>query len=122
MQISSIAVLEDFAGRDDEGSERFQQALAYGRRRRMLETFCAERFPRCSIVRLPALFGPGLRKNFIFDPMNPMPSMLPEAKLADLCDGLGPGRPARTRPRRGPGRLLRARRGHRHAEAEPGGL
>ncbi|MAS41956.1 MAG: hypothetical protein CML46_07040 [Rhodobacteraceae bacterium] len=88
--ISSIAVLEDFAGEDDEGSERFQQALAYGRHRRMLETFCAERFPRCLIVRLPALFGPGLRKNFIFDLMNPMPSMLTEAKLADLRDGLGP--------------------------------
>ncbi len=86
--ISSIAVLEDFAGQDDEGTTRFQQALAYGRNRRALEVFCTEQFENCLVVRLPALFGPGLRKNFIFDLMNPMPSMLTADKLAALSDGL----------------------------------
>ncbi|EIE52466.1 hypothetical protein AL035_18715 [Salipiger aestuarii] len=92
--ISSIAVLEDFAGQDDEGTTRFQQALAYGRNRRALEIFCAERFDDCLIVRLPALFGPGLRKNFIFDLMNPMPSMLTADKLATLTDRLDPAQAA----------------------------
>ena len=37
--ISSIAVLEDFAGGDDEGTTAFQEELAYGRHRRALESF-----------------------------------------------------------------------------------
>ena len=70
--ISSIAVLADFAGRDVEGTDAFQEDLAYGRHRRALEAFCEDRFDNCLVVRLPALFGPGLRKNFIFDLMNPV--------------------------------------------------
>jgi len=82
--ISSIAVLADFAGGDDETTTSFQNALAYGRHRRLLEAFVEDHFANSLIVRLPALFGPGLRKNFIFDLLNPVPSMLPKAKLADL--------------------------------------
>lgn len=78
--ISSIAVLAEFAGQDDESSEAFQQTIAYGHHRRVLEKFCADHFAECLIVRLPALFGAGLRKNFIFDLLNPVPSMLTEEK------------------------------------------
>ena len=42
------------------------------------------------MVRLPALFGPGLRKNFLFDLMNPVPTMLPEARLETLLGRLEP--------------------------------
>lgn len=86
--ISSVAVLADFAGGDDEGTSAFQQTLAYGRNRRMLEAFVEERFPRSLIIRLPALFGHGLRKNFLFDLMNPVPSLLPETRHADLVAAL----------------------------------
>jgi hypothetical protein len=82
--ISSIAVLADFAGGDDEGTQRFQQGLAYGRHRRALEAFVEERFPGSLVVRLPALFGAGLRKNFLFDLLNPVPSMLPQARHGAL--------------------------------------
>lgn len=41
-------------------------ATPYGRHRLELEHFAAHRF-RCLIVRLPALFGPGLKKNAIYD-------------------------------------------------------
>lgn len=88
--ISSIAVLADFAAADDEGTQAFQQELAYGRHRRALEAFCEKRFDDCLVVRLPALFGPGLRKNFVFDLMNPVPTMLPEARLQTLLDLLTP--------------------------------
>jgi hypothetical protein len=81
-------VLADFAAGDDETTAAFQDDLAYGRNRRALEAFCADRFDDCLIVRLPALFGPGLRKNFIFDLLNPVPSMLRgdamDAVAADL--------------------------------------
>jgi hypothetical protein len=86
--ISSIAVLADFAGGDDESTTAFQQDLAYGRHRRALEAFIEARFPGSLIVRLPALFGAGLRKNFLFDLMNPVPSMLTEAKRNALVQAL----------------------------------
>ena len=82
--ISSIAVLEDFAGGDDEGTTAFKEELAYGRHRRALEAFVEETFEDSLVVRLPALFGRGLRKNFIFDMLNPIPTMLTEAKLEGL--------------------------------------
>lgn len=87
--ISSIAVLADFAGGDDETTTAFQQDLAYGRHRRELEAFVEDRFADHLIVRLPALFGEGLRKNFVFDLLNPVPSMLPPARLEALVEALG---------------------------------
>lgn len=43
---------------------------AYGRHRYELERWCLERFPVVRVVRLPALFGPGLRKNAVYDLMH----------------------------------------------------
>ncbi|GBG00398.1 hypothetical protein Rsub_13335 [Raphidocelis subcapitata] len=39
----------------------------YGKHRAMLEQFVRRRFPDHSIIRLPALFGLHLRKNYVFD-------------------------------------------------------
>lgn len=89
--VSTIAVLADFAGGDDESTQGFQQELAYGRHRRVLEAFVEDRFPGSLIIRLPALFGAGLRKNFVFDLMNPVPSLLTEAKRNALMQALEGG-------------------------------
>lgn len=44
-----------------------EQGAAYGVHRAKLERFVAETFPNHAIVRLPALYGPGLRKNALYD-------------------------------------------------------
>ena len=44
-----------------------QKAEPYGRNRFLAEEFVRENFSSYSIVRLPGLFGRGIKKNFIFD-------------------------------------------------------
>lgn len=88
--VSSIAVLARFDGGDDETTTAFQEDLAYGRHRRALEAFCADHFDDCLILRLPALYGEGLKKNFIFDLLNPVPSMLTPARFDDALAALDP--------------------------------
>lgn len=74
--ISTIAVLDDAAAGYDEANAAFETAMAYGRNRRHLEVALAARVPHTHILRLPALFGEGLKKNFLFDLLNPVPSFL----------------------------------------------
>lgn len=59
----------------DEGD-----AQPYGKHRYLLETWVRELVPDALILRLPGLFGKGLKKNFIYDIMNPTPSVLTEEK------------------------------------------
>ena len=42
----------------------------YGQHRAMLERWVRTRFPRHHVIRLPALFGPGLKKNALYDLMH----------------------------------------------------
>ena len=43
---------------------------AYGTHRLAFEKFCDTKFNNCTIVRLPGLFGEGLKKNVIYDLLN----------------------------------------------------
>lgn len=43
---------------------------AYGRHRLYFEDFCREQFDNLLVVRLPGLFGNGIKKNVIFDLLN----------------------------------------------------
>jgi hypothetical protein len=87
--ISTIAVFDDPSRGYTESSACYQIQKAYGRHRHELEVDLSEHFSRCHIMRLPALFGKGIKKNFIFDLLNPVPSFIRPTKfveLARICD------------------------------------
>lgn len=74
--ISTIAVLDNAAAGYTETNAAFEAEKAYGLHRRELEERVAGHFANSHIMRLPALFGPGIKKNFVFDLMNPAPSFI----------------------------------------------
>ncbi|MBL8357175.1 MAG: pyridine nucleotide transhydrogenase, partial [Delftia acidovorans] len=68
--ISTVDVFAAPVGVDERTRADEEGLHAYGAHRLMLERFAARRFPRCMVVRLPGLVGPGLRKNVIYDLRN----------------------------------------------------
>jgi hypothetical protein len=69
--ISTIDVYPDPSQPLDEAFDPFRASNhAYGAHRLGLEQWVRARFANSCTVRLPALFGPGLKKNVIFDLMH----------------------------------------------------
>jgi len=65
--ISTIDVVPPGAEKTEMAEYRTVDHHAYGANRLALEREFNRLFPNCLIVRLPGLFGPGLKKNIIFD-------------------------------------------------------
>lgn len=65
--ISTIDVYPKSSGLDEDYDCGSTPNHAYGSHRFKLEKICQDLFPICTVTRLPALFGPGLKKNVIFD-------------------------------------------------------
>lgn len=65
--ISTIDVYSAVTGADESTDCHNPAHHAYGRHRLAFEEFCRARFPDITIVRLPGLFGPGIKKNVVFD-------------------------------------------------------
>jgi hypothetical protein len=59
---------------------------AYGLNRRYLEKWVVNNYEDYLIVRLPALFGKGLKKNFIYDMQTRIPTLIMENKMLELLD------------------------------------
>ena len=82
--ISSIAVFADSRGRCEDDAPDTDGLPAYGRNRLQLEQWVREDFNDALIVRLPALYGAGLKKNFLFDLHTITPAMLKPEKYTEL--------------------------------------
>jgi nucleoside-diphosphate-sugar epimerase len=65
--MSTVDVYENPSGVDESSPASFDAAQAYGRNRAWFEAFVRATFPGSLVVRLPALYGDGLRKNLVFD-------------------------------------------------------
>ena len=83
--ISSIAVFADSRGRCEDDTPDTDGLPAYGRNRLQLEQWVREDFNDALIVRLPALYGAGLKKNFLFDLHTITPAMLKPEKYNELA-------------------------------------
>lgn len=65
--ISTIDVYKKPVNVDEDTQIDTDGLHAYGRNRYLLEQFCQNHFNNVLIVRLPGLFGNGLKKNVIYD-------------------------------------------------------
>lgn len=65
--ISTVDVYPHPIGVDEDAAIDPDAQEPYGKHRLLLEQFAAAHFPRVLSVRLPGLFGPGLKKNAVYD-------------------------------------------------------
>jgi nucleoside-diphosphate-sugar epimerase len=65
--VSTVDVYPQPAGVDEDTAIDPAAQQPYGKHRLMLERLAADHFPRVLSVRLPGLYGPGLKKNAVYD-------------------------------------------------------
>ena len=82
--ISTISVYDSPVGIDEDAEITTASLSAYGKNRHYLEEWAMKHCPGSLIVRLPALYGEGIKKNFIYDLIHFIPAMLNEKKYQEL--------------------------------------
>ena len=83
--ISTVDVYQQPVGVDETSRIEENGLHPYGLNRYRLEQAVREEYPEALILRLPGLFGQNLKKNFIYDMITLIPSMLSEAKYHELA-------------------------------------
>lgn len=84
--ISTVDVYKSPVGVDEDSAMDKENLHAYGANRLWLEEQVLKEFPEAYIMRLPGLFGKKLKKNFIYDYIQVIPSMLKEEKYLELAE------------------------------------
>ena len=84
--ISTIDVFKNPVGPDEDSSVETDDLQPYGANRYLLEQWVRDFRPDALIVRLPGLFGKNLKKNFIYDMIHVIPSLLKVEKFAELSE------------------------------------
>lgn len=82
--ISTIDVYKNAVDVNEDTVIDTKDLHPYGLNRYYLEKWVQENIKDYLIVRLPGLYGENIKKNFIYDMINMIPSMLNEAKFAEL--------------------------------------
>ena len=82
--ISTIDVFKKPVDVDENSPVDTNGQNAYGLNRFKLEQWVRVNYPDALIIRLPGLFGKNIKKNFIYDFINIIPSMLKESKFEEL--------------------------------------
>ena len=83
--ISTTAVYADCRAKYEDDLPDEKNLSAYGKNRLQLEQWVRHDHPDALIVRLPALYGQGLKKNFLFDLHTITPAMLKPTKYDELA-------------------------------------
>ncbi|MCR5798973.1 MAG: NAD(P)-dependent oxidoreductase [Lachnospiraceae bacterium] len=83
--ISTVDVYKDPKGVDEDTRIDASDMGAYGANRYELECLVRNEFADALIIRLPGLFGKNIRKNFIYDFINVIPTMLKADKYNELA-------------------------------------
>lgn len=68
--ISTVDIYAEVNGATEDDLPSLDGLHFYGRHRWYVEEFVKQNFAKYHIIRLPALFGPGLKKNIIYDLLN----------------------------------------------------
>lgn len=84
--MSTVDVYSDFQDTREEKLPDPKELQAYGANRLYLEQWVREECSDYHILRLPALFGENIKKNFIYDLIHLTPSRLKKEKFLELCE------------------------------------
>lgn len=84
--ISTVAVYDKIFDVDETHNIDERLLLPYGKNRHYLERWVYENCDGSLIIRLPALYGINLKKNFVYDYINVIPAMLSEKKYQELAE------------------------------------
>lgn len=82
--ISTIDVYKNPVDVDEDTKIDTNELQPYGYNRYYLEKWVKENIKKHLIVHLPGLYGENIKKNFIYDLINIVPSMLKEEKFNEL--------------------------------------
>lgn len=83
--ISTVAVYSHPSVLTEDAGMSLEGLSYYGLNRYFLECWVQDNFTEHLIVRLPALFGKNLKKNFIYDYIHVIPRMLKAEKYEELA-------------------------------------
>lgn len=84
--ISTVAVYDCTNNVDEDYKPDCNKLTPYGRNRLELEKWIEKNYKHHLIVRLPAIFGENMKKNFIYDLINYIPAMLTKDKYEILSN------------------------------------
>lgn len=80
--ISTVDVYDNLEKVDETYINNLKKLHVYGKHRLLLEKWVEENINDYHIVRLPAIYGMNLKKNFIYDLIHLIPGILTEEKIS----------------------------------------